>query len=61
MGSALLRRLIVAARNRLFERLYMVCLIDNGPMVRMARRLESRLSIGQGEVEAWIEPLWPTA
>jgi GNAT superfamily N-acetyltransferase len=60
VGSKLLRRLVVAARNRLFERLYMVCLIDNGRMVRLARRLHGRLKIERGEVEARIEPAWPT-
>jgi RimJ/RimL family protein N-acetyltransferase len=60
IGGALLRRLIVAARNRLFERLYMVCLIDNGWMVRLARRVGSRLEVKQGEVEARIDPPWPT-
>jgi len=60
VGSRLLRRLVVAARNRLFERLYMVCLIDNGRMIRLARRFDSRLSVDRGEVEARIEPPWPT-
>ena len=60
IGGALLRRLIVAARNRLFERLYMVCLIDNGRMVRLARRVGSRLEVERGEVEARIDPPWPT-
>ena len=60
VGSKLLRRLVVAARNRLFERLYMVCLIDNGRMMRLARRFDSRLSVDRGEVEARIEPPWPT-
>jgi GNAT superfamily N-acetyltransferase len=61
IGSALLRRLVTAARNRLYERLYMVCLIDNRRVIRMARRLDGRLSVDQGEVEAWIAPPWPTA
>jgi GNAT superfamily N-acetyltransferase len=60
VGSRLLRRLVIAARNRLFERLYMVCLIDNGRMVRLARRFDSRLNVDHGEVEARIEPPWPT-
>ena len=60
VGSKLLRRLVVAARNRLFERLYMVCLIDNGRMMRLARRFDGRLNIEHGEVEARIEPPWPT-
>jgi GNAT superfamily N-acetyltransferase len=60
VGGKLLRRLVVAARNRLFEHLYMVCLIENGRMVRLARRFDSRLNVDHGEVEARIEPPWPT-
>ena len=48
IGTALLRRLIVAARNRLIGRLYMVCLIDNHRMVRMARRFDGRLDVRPG-------------
>jgi ribosomal protein S18 acetylase RimI-like enzyme len=60
IGTALLRRLIIAARNRLIERVYMICLMDNGRAVRMARRLDGALRFQQGEVEARIEPPWPT-
>jgi GNAT superfamily N-acetyltransferase len=60
IGSALLRRLVVAARNRLIERIYMVCLMDNGRAVRMARRLGGALHFRNGEAEAQLEPPWPT-
>ncbi|MGH6916796.1 MAG: hypothetical protein ACREJ0_03730 [Geminicoccaceae bacterium] len=60
MGTALLRRLVVAARNRLTCRIHMVCLIDNGRAVRMARRLDGTMRFAQGEAEARIEPPWPT-
>ena len=60
IGSALLRRLIVAARNRLIGRLHMICLIDNHRVVRMARRFEGRLEFDRGEASARIEPPWPT-
>jgi GNAT superfamily N-acetyltransferase len=60
IGTALLRRLIVAARNRLIGRLIMVCLIDNGRVLRMARRFEGRLQFDRGEALARIEPSWPT-
>jgi GNAT superfamily N-acetyltransferase len=60
IGTALLRRLIVAARNRLIGRLYMVCLIDNHRVVRMARRFDGRLDVDRGEALARIEPPWPT-
>jgi GNAT superfamily N-acetyltransferase len=60
VGSALLRRLVLAARNRLIVRVHMVCLIENGRAVRMARRLEGTLVVDGGEAEARIEPPWPT-
>jgi len=60
IGTALLRRLVVAARNRLIERLYMICLMDNGRAVRMARRLDGALRFDDGEAQARIEPPWPT-
>ena len=60
IGTALLRRLVIAARNRLIARIHMVCLIENGRAVRMARRLDGTLVFDGGEAEARIEPPWPT-
>ena len=60
VGGELMRRLIVAARNRLIARLDMLCLMDNGRMLRLARRFEGRLSFERGEARARIEPSWPT-
>ncbi len=60
VGTALLRRLIVAARNRFILRLHMICLMDNARVQHLARKLDGRLIFDQGEVEARIEPPWPT-
>jgi GNAT superfamily N-acetyltransferase len=60
IGTALLRRLVLAARNRLIERLHTVCLIDHGRAVRLARRLDGSLQFEGGWAEARIEPSWPT-
>jgi ribosomal protein S18 acetylase RimI-like enzyme len=60
VGTALLRRLIVAARNRFIPRLRMICLMDNARVQHLARKLDGRLIFDQGEVEARIEPPWPT-
>ena len=38
----------------------MICLMDNGRAVRMARRLDGALEFHHGEAEARIEPPWPT-
>jgi GNAT superfamily N-acetyltransferase len=60
IGTALLRRLIIAGRNRLIGRLIMVCLMDNRRVLHMARRFEGRLKFDRGEALARIEPGWPT-
>jgi GNAT superfamily N-acetyltransferase len=60
VGTALLRRLVIAARNRLIERIYMICLMDNRRAVRMAHRLDGALQFHDGTAEARIEPPWPT-
>jgi hypothetical protein len=38
----------------------MICLIDNDRVLRMARRLDGRLSFEHGAALARIEPTWPT-
>jgi GNAT superfamily N-acetyltransferase len=60
IGGVLLQRLTIAARNRWIGRLHMLCLLDNGRMVRLARRLDSRLSFDQGQIEASLALPWPT-
>lgn len=60
IGTALLRRLVIAARNRLIDRLYMVCPIEDGRAVRLARRLDGAVHFDHGEAAARIEPPWPT-
>jgi len=57
----LLRRVTRAARNRWIERLPMLCLLDNGRMVRLARPLDCRLSFEEGQIKATLELPWPTA
>lgn len=58
LGSAFLRRLLVLARNRGVETVYMLCLPDNRPLQRIARRLEASLEPGWGQIEGRI-PLSP--
>jgi GNAT superfamily N-acetyltransferase len=60
IGGTLLRRLTRAARNRWIQRLHMLCLLDNGRMVRLARQQGSRLSFEDGQIEASLELPWPT-
>lgn len=58
LGSAFLRRLLVLARNRGVETVYMLCLPDNRPLQRIDRKLEASLEAGWGQVEGRI-PLGP--
>jgi GNAT superfamily N-acetyltransferase len=57
VGSALLRRTLLAARNRGFQLLHMACLADNQRMQQLARKFDAELSFDfgsvVGEVESW--------
>jgi GNAT superfamily N-acetyltransferase len=57
VGSALLRRTLLAARNRGFRLLHMACLADNQRMQQLARKFDAELSFDfgsvVGEVESW--------
>jgi len=52
VGTELTRRAVTIARNRGAERLVMLCLVENRPMRRIARRLESALHVEGNTVEA---------
>lgn len=60
IGDALFLRIVAAARNRGVSTLYMQCLRENGPMRRLAQRHAAALSFDLGEVEATLDPPWPT-
>ena len=57
VGSALLRRTLLAARNRGFRLLHMACLAENRRMQQLARKFDAELSFDfgsvVGEVESW--------
>jgi GNAT superfamily N-acetyltransferase len=59
VGTELLRRLIVIARNRSIRSLHMLCLLENGKVVRMARKLGAKLAFDQGEVAGRLALPWP--
>jgi GNAT superfamily N-acetyltransferase len=56
VGSALLRRTLLAARNRGFRLLHMACLAENRRMQQLARKFDAELSFdfesAIGEVES---------
>jgi GNAT superfamily N-acetyltransferase len=60
IGSALLRRALVMARNRLIGTVYMICLVENRKMQHIARDLGASLVVREGQVEGAILAPWPS-
>lgn len=61
VGTRVLRRLIVIARNRFVERIYMICMADNRKMQRVARKFGTILVFSDSQVEGRIIPPFPDA
>jgi len=59
VGSALLRRTLLAARNRGFRLLHMACLADNRRMQQLARKFDAELSFDFGSVIGEVESSRP--
>jgi GNAT superfamily N-acetyltransferase len=55
IGSALLRRTLLTARNRGFRHLHMACLADNRRMQQLARKFDAELSFDFGSVVGEVE------
>jgi len=60
VGSALLRRTLLAARNRGYRLLHMACLADNQRMQQLARKFDAELSFDFGSVVGEVESSRPT-
>ena len=60
VGTELLGRVILAARNRGVDRLYMNCLSENRKMQRIAKKYEADLFFDHGEVVGQLKPAFPT-
>lgn len=60
IGDALFARLVASAQNRGVRTLYMMCLRENIRMQHLARKHEAYLKYEIGEVEATLDPPWPT-
>jgi GNAT superfamily N-acetyltransferase len=60
VGSALLRRTLLAARNRGYQLLHMACLADNRRMQQLARKFDAELSFDFGNVVGEVESSRPT-
>jgi len=55
VGSALLRRTLLTARNRGFRLLHMACLAENRRMQQLARKFDAELSFDFGSVVGEVE------
>lgn len=55
IGSELMRRTLVAARNRNIRHVDMICLAENAKMRHIARKFESMLELVDGDVAGRID------
>ena len=60
VGSALLERTLLTARNRGITHLHMACLSDNRRMQQLARKFDAELSFDFGSVVGEVEAAHPT-
>jgi GNAT superfamily N-acetyltransferase len=60
VGSALLRHMLLAARNRGIRQLHMACLAENQRMQQLARKFDAELSFDFGSVVGEVESSRPT-
>jgi GNAT superfamily N-acetyltransferase len=60
VGTALLGRTLLAARNRGFKLLHMACLADNLRMQQLARKFDAELTFDFGSVVGEVEAAHPT-
>lgn len=60
VGSALLERTILAARNRGIKLLHMTCLANNQRMQQLARKFDADLTFDFGSVVGEVEAPFPT-
>ncbi|MEM6666792.1 MAG: GNAT family N-acetyltransferase, partial [Pseudomonadota bacterium] len=56
IGSALLSRLLLSARNRRIDRIVMYCLLENGRMRAVAQKHRAVLNVADGEIVGEVAP-----
>lgn len=61
VGTALLRRLLLMARNRSVATVRILCLRDNSAMQALARKVDADLHYDSGEVVGRLHPVEPSA
>jgi GNAT superfamily N-acetyltransferase len=60
VGSALLERTLLTARNRGIKLMHMACLANNQRMIELARKFEADLTFDFGSVVGEVEAAHPT-
>jgi GNAT superfamily N-acetyltransferase len=60
VGTALLERVLLAARNRKVEHLHMLCLAENRRMQQLARKFDAQLNFQSGSVIGELKAPCPT-
>lgn len=60
LGTRLVAETLLIARNRGFRTVYLLCLPENRPIQRIARKFDGQLTAVEGELEARIRPPQPT-
>lgn len=60
VGDALFNRLVAAAQNRGIKTIHMLCLRENERMQNLAKKHDAILEFDTGDVEAKLDPPWPT-
>src|SRR5215471_8815441 len=60
VGTALLERTLLAARNRGIKLLHMACLANNARMIELAKKFEAELKFDFGSVIGEVEAAHPT-
>ena len=56
VGTAMLERTLLSARNRGINALQMICLVENQRMQQLARKFDSKLSFDFGSVVGEVDP-----
>jgi GNAT superfamily N-acetyltransferase len=60
VGTALLERTLLAARNRGIKLMHMACLVNNRRMIDLAKKFEAELKFDFGSVIGEVEAAHPT-
>jgi RimJ/RimL family protein N-acetyltransferase len=55
VGSAMFKRAVAYARSRCVPRLYMHCLAENTPVMRIAHKFGMHIVVGAGDADAYLK------